>query len=310
MWGTLDAMARATVNEKHVDIDGREVRVRNLDKVMYPKSAYTKGDVVDYYDAVAGVLVPHLRRRPITLKRWPDGIDGQFFYEKQCPRHRPGWVATVDVPSERSGVIHYCTVDDRATLVWLANLATLELHPLLQRAPSLNAPTALVFDLDPGPPAGVIDAGRVALLLRAVLEDQGYVPLVKTSGGKGIHVVSPLDGSVSFDDTKSFARAVAQALEQHESANVVSSMRKELRHGKVLVDWSQNDEHKSTVAPYSLRARETSDGPTVSTPIEWAELETAIDANDHERLTFTARDVRGRLETMGDIHQALTEGSR
>src|SRR4051812_37134099 len=232
-------MARASAAEQHVEIAGRDVRLRNLDKVMYPKSRFTKGDVVDYYRQLAPVLVPHLRRRPITLKRWPDGISGQFFYEKQCPRHRPEWVDTVDMPSERSGIIHYCTVDDDATLVWLANLATLELHPLLMRAPAVDHPTALVFDLDPGPPAGVVDAARVALLLRSVLDDQGYAPLVKTSGGKGIHVLAPVDATASFDDTKSFARAVAQALEQHESANVVSSMRKELRKGKVLVDWSQ-----------------------------------------------------------------------
>jgi bifunctional non-homologous end joining protein LigD len=307
--GTLVSMARTKVEEKHVEIDGREVRLRNLDKVMYPRSGFTKGDVVDYYADLAGVLVPHLRRRPLTLKRWPDGIEKPFFYEKQCPRHRPDWVARLDVPSERSGVIHYCTVDDAATLVWLANLATLELHPLLQRAGALERPTALMFDLDPGPPAGALDAGRVALLLRSVLEDQGYAPLVKTSGGKGIHVLAPLDGNLTFDDTKSFARAVAQALERHESANVVSSMRKQLRRGKVLVDWSQNDEHKSTVAPYSLRARETRGGPCVSTPIEWSELEAAVDAGDAERLVFTPDDVRGRLDAMGDIHEALGEGN-
>ena len=294
------------MNEQHVTIGGHDVRLRNLDKVMYPRSGFTKGDVVDYYRRLAPTLVPHLRRRPITLKRWPDGIDAQFFYEKQCPRHRPDWVATVDIPSERSGVIHYCTVDDAATLVWLANLATLELHPLLQRAPRMDRPTALVFDLDPGPPAGLLDAARVALLLRDVLVDQGYTALVKTSGGKGIHVVAPVKRGQSFDDTKSFAHALADALERHDDANVVSSMRKELRRGKVLVDWSQNDEHKSTVAPYSLRAREGPNGPTVSTPIEWAELEAAVDAGDADRLVFTAADVLARVAEHGDLHAALT----
>jgi bifunctional non-homologous end joining protein LigD len=295
----------STAKEQFVEIGGHEVRLRNLDKVMYPKAGFTKGDVVDYYGRLGPVLVPHLRRRPITLKRWPDGIDGPFFYEKQCPRHRPDWVATLDIPSERSGVIHYCTVDDEATLVWLANLATLELHPLLQRASAVDRPIALVFDLDPGPPAGVLDAARVAFLLRDVLDDQGYVPLVKTSGGKGIHVLAPLDGTQTFDDTKLFAHAVAQALERHESANVVSSMRKELRTGKVLVDWSQNDVHKSTVAPYSLRARE---GPTVSTPIRWEELEAAVDADDADRLAFTPADVIKRVDTVGDLHASLQGG--
>jgi bifunctional non-homologous end joining protein LigD len=302
-------VARAAVKDQYVEIEGREVRLRNLDKVMYPASRFRKGDVVDYYRDLAPVLVPHLVRRPITLKRWPDGIADQFFYEKQCPRHRPDWVSTLDIPSERSGVIHYCTVDDAATLVWLANLATLELHPLLMRAPALDRPTALVFDLDPGSPAGIVDAGRVALLLRDVLTDQGYEPLVKTSGGKGIHVLAPVGDALTFDDTKTFARAVAQALEQHEGTNVVSSMRKELRRGKVLVDWSQNDEHKSTVASYSLRAREAEGEPSVSTPIEWAELEAAVDANDERSLIFTPDDVRARLDGRGDLHRALTERS-
>jgi bifunctional non-homologous end joining protein LigD len=301
----MPARAKTRERERHVEIDGRELRLRNLDKVMYPHCGFTKGDVVEYYDALAPVLVPHLRGRPITLKRWPDGIDAGFFYEKQCPRHRPDWVQTRDMPSERSGVIHYCTVDDRATLAWLANLATLELHPLLMRAPHLDRPTALVFDLDPGPPAGVLDAGRVALVLRDLLDDQDYEPLVKTSGGKGIHVLAPLPRPTTFQETKGFAHAVAQALERARD-DVVSSMRKELRRGKVLVDWSQNDEHKSTVAPYSLRARETNAGPSVSTPIRWTELEAAIDDGDADALTFTPADVLARVEADGDLHAALT----
>lgn len=299
-------MANATAKEQHVDVDGRELRLRNLDKLMYARPRFTKGDVVDYYSDLAPVLVPHLRGRPLTLKRWPDGIDGHFFYEKQCPQHRPDWVHTLDIPSERSGVIHYCTVDDAATLVWLANLATLELHPLLQRAPAFDRPTALVFDLDPGPPAGVLDAGRVAIVLRELLDAQGYTPLVKTSGGKGIHVLAPLDGTQTFDDTKAFAHAAAQALERVDGEHVVSSMRKELRHGKVLVDWSQNDEHKSTVAPYSLRARP---GPTVSTPIEWEELLHALEHDDATSLTFRPSQVLERVNSLGDLHAALLDGT-
>jgi bifunctional non-homologous end joining protein LigD len=300
----------ARTREQHVEIDGRSVRLRNLDKTMYPKSRYTKGDVVDYYQRVADVLVPHLHRRPITLKRWPDGIDGQFFYEKQCPQHRPEWVATQDIPSERSGVIHYCTVDDEATLVWLANLATLELHPLLQRAPKLDRPTALVFDLDPGPPAGVLEAARVAQTLHHLLADQGYEPLVKTSGGKGLHVLVPLDGSQTFADTKQYAHAVADALAHHDEEHVVSSMRKELRGGKVLVDWSQNDEHKSTVASYSLRARDGRGGPTVSAPITWDELDAAVRVDDPRRLEFTPAAVLDRVARLGDLHAALAANGR
>lgn len=290
-------------NVTEVEVDRRLLRLTNLDKVLYPTERFTKGQVIDYYAHIAPALLTHLARRPLTLKRFPDGVSDDFFYEKQCPRHRPSWVPIIEVPSERSGTIRYCTVDDLPTLMWLANLATLELHPLLSRAPALDQPTAIVFDLDPGPPASILEAAKVALVLRRRLEPMGMEPLVKTSGGKGLHVMVPLRGEASFDTTKDFARAMAQELELDRPDEVVSSMRKELRRGKVLVDWSQNDRHKTTVAAYSLRAGSR---PTVSTPITWDELQASLDSGDPRRFVFGPRDVLRRLERVGDLHAAAT----
>lgn len=290
-----------------IEVDRRLLRLTNLDKVLYPTQRFTKGQVIDYYAHVAPALLAHLARRPLTLKRYPDGVSDEFFYEKQCPRHRPAWVPVIEVPSERSGLIRYCAVDDLSTLMWLANLATLELHPLLWRAPELDRPTAIVFDLDPGPPASVLEAGKVALLLRRRLESTGMQPLVKTSGGKGLHVVLPLPGEASFDTTKDFARLVARELEAEHPEQVVSSMRKELRRGKVFVDWSQNDRHKTTVAAYSLRAGTE---PTVSTPITWEEFQAALDSGDPRRFLYGPRDVVRRLERFGDLHAAATGRNR
>ena len=280
------------------DIDGRELVLSNLDKVLYPAVGFTKRDVIDFYAAVAPVLLMHLRDRPLTVTRFPDGVDGKAFFQKQSPAHRPAWVATVAVPSERRKRIDFTLAQDLATLVWLANLAALELHVPLARAPALERPTAVVFDLDPGPPAGVVECCRVALWLHGMFERLGLVSFVKTSGSKGLQVYVPLNSAVAYAQTKAFARHVAQMIEQAEPELAVSRMTKALRAGKVLIDWSQNDEHKTTVCVYSLRARER---PTVSTPLEWDELRATLRKPDAAALSFDAATVRERVRERGDL---------
>jgi bifunctional non-homologous end joining protein LigD len=275
----------------------REVRQSNRDKVLYPEAGFTKGDVIDYYRAVAPVLAPHLQGRPLTLKRYPDGVEGKFFYEKQCPSHRPDWVRTVPVPA-RGKTIEFCVVDDEDTLLWLANLAALELHASLSRADDLSSPTMLVFDLDPGPGTGILDCAEVALWLRDVFASFQLRTFVKTSGSKGLHAQVPLNSGATYEQTKPFARAVAELMEKHHGERVVSRMTKRLREGRVLVDWSQNDEHKTTVSVYSLRARER---PTVSTPVAWEEVESALEAGDEDALRFEAPDVVARVREHGDL---------
>jgi bifunctional non-homologous end joining protein LigD len=299
--------------EVHVDIGGRRLTLSNLDKVFYPAVGFTKRDVVDYYTRIAPALLPHLRDRPLTLKRYPDGSQGPYFYEKRCPSHRPSWVRTAEVWSEgNQDVIRFCVVDDLATLVWAANLADLEMHTYLHRAPAVDRPTVMVFDLDPGPPADVVQCCEVALLLRGIFDRLGLEAFPKTSGSKGIQVYVPLRAA-TYDATKAFSRAVAELLEAERPDLVVSSMKKALRVGKVLVDWSQNDAHKTTVCVWSLRAR---DRPTVSTPLAWREVEGALRARDAERITFEASAALARYERDGDLfvptlslEQRLPEGA-
>ncbi len=279
-------------------IDGRQLALSNLDKVLYPAAAFTKGDVIDYYRAVAPALLPHLRGRPLTVKRFPDGVEGKAFFEKRSPAHRPDWVRTITVRSERSGAIDYTLVEDTATLLWLAHLAALELHTPLAREPDLTRPTALVFDLDPGAPATIIDCCRVALWLCGAFDQLSVASFAKTSGAKGIQVYVPLSGEVSYDDTKRFARDIARLLERAQPGLVVSRMTRALRAGKVLIDWSQNDEHKTTVCAYSLRATEL---PTVSTPLRWDEVRAALAAGDARSLRFAAPELPARLERHGDL---------
>jgi bifunctional non-homologous end joining protein LigD len=282
-----------------VQVAGREIKLSNPTKVLYPATGFTKRDLVDYYVAIAPALLPHLEGRPLTLKRYPDGVEGQHFFEKQSPSHRPDWVQTVSVPSERRMRIDFTLAQDVATLVWLANLADLELHTQLHRAEALERPTMLVFDLDPGEPATIIECCRVGLWLRAMFEGLRMQSFAKTSGSKGLQIYVPLNTeAVTYDDTKSFAKAVAELLEQEEPDLVVSRMTKSLRAGKVLVDWSQNDEHKTTVCVYSLRARER---PTVSTPVEWDEVAEAARHHDAQRLVFDYRDALERVAERGDV---------
>jgi bifunctional non-homologous end joining protein LigD len=278
----------------HVEVDGRRLSLSNLDKVMYPSVGFTKGQVIDYYTRIAPVLLPHLRGRPLTLKRYPDGVDGKFFYEKRIPSHAPDWVRREEV-----GGIEYVICDDLATLVWAANLADLELHPSLSLAEEIERPTVLAFDLDPGPPAGLRECCEVALILRETLDRLGLDARVKTSGSKGIQLYVPLnDDDVSYDETKPLSNALARHLEGEHPKLIVSTQKKELRRGKVLIDWSQNDKNKTTVSVYSLRARER---PTVSTPLDWDELD------DPDSLVFEAGDVLERLEERGDLWAPVAE---
>jgi bifunctional non-homologous end joining protein LigD len=283
--------------ERFMTVSGRRLKLTNPDKVLYPASGFTKGEVVDYYRRVAPVLLPHLRGRPLTLKRYPNGVDAEFFYQKQAPKHRPDWVRTARVATEDRDV-DFVLVNGLPTLLWLANLADLELHTALARATSPTRPTALVFDLDPGAPATIVECCQVALLLRSLGRRIGLRFFAKTSGSKGLQLYAPLNGPTGFDRTKAFAYGVARALEDSHPELVVSNMRRELRAGRVLVDWSQNAEMKTPSNVYSLRARER---PTVSTPVTWAEIERAARRDDPELLVFDWAEALRRIERHGDL---------
>jgi len=279
-------------------VAGRELRLSNLDKVLYPRTGLTKREVIDYYASVAPVLLAHLSDRPLTVTRWPDGVDGKSFFQKQAPAHRPEWVRTVTLATERKP-IDYILADDEPTIVWLANLAAIELHVPLSRAQAMQRPTAVVFDLDPGAPAGIVECCRVAMLLRGVFDGVGLQSFAKTSGSKGLQVYVPLNREgVTYEHTKPFAKTVAELLEQAEPDLVVSRMTRARRTGKVLIDWSQNDAKKTTVCAYSLRASER---PTVSTPVQWEEVEATRDSGDPASLTFEAEAVLARVAQHGDL---------
>lgn len=282
-----------------VTIEGKQLKLSNLGKVLYPSTGFTKAGVLDYYTRIGPVILPHLDGRPLTLKRYPHGVEGMHFYEQQCPRFRPPWMTLKSVPREsRAGKIDYCVIDGLAGLVWVANLASLEMHTLLSRREDIHRPTFMVFDLDPGAPADVLDAARIALKLRDLLADLKLQSFPKTSGGKGIHLAVPLNTPVTFEQTKPFAHGVSQVLEREQPDKVVSRMSKALRRGKVFVDWSQNDEHKTTVCVYSLRARER---PTVSTPVTWEEIEEAVRRRRAGLLVFETHDALERVHRQGDL---------
>jgi len=279
-------------------VGDRQLTVSNLDKVLYPASGTTKREVLAYYLKIAPVMLPHLRDRPMTLKRYPNGVEGEAFFEKQCSAHRPEWVPTANVPSGRKGGIDYCLINEEATLAWVANLAALELHPLLSRVEDLNCPTVLVFDLDPGPPATILDCCRVALEMRDMLLELGLRSYPKTSGGVGLHFYIPLNTPVTFARTKAFARMVTELFERRYPTQATSIMAKDKRPGKVFIDWSQNDEHKTTVSVYSLRAKPR---PTVSTPLRWEEVAAAWEKKDTSLLVFETDAVLRRVADMGDL---------
>ena len=280
-------------------VGGRPIRVSNPERVLWPETGFTKGAMIDYYLAVATTILPHLRGRGITLRRFPEGVDGPGWYQANC-RGRPGWVSTLDVTGKTGDELRYCLVDEPATLAWLANLATIELHPFLALAERPDEPTALVLDLDPGPPASLIASARVALLLRHILEKHGLAAVVKTSGSLGMHVYAPLAAGQTFEATKSVARALADLLAKRQPDLVVNSVSRAQRAGRVFIDWVQNDASRSTVAPYSLRA---TPWPLVSTPLTWDEVEAAATTRSAARLLFGPRQVLDRIERLGDPFQ-------
>jgi bifunctional non-homologous end joining protein LigD len=299
LYDSVNSMSAPTI----VEVEGRKLKLTNLDKVLYPAAGFTKGQVIDFAVRIAPVLIPHLAGRALTMKRYPEGVDHEYFFEKNAPMHRPDWVKTVPIWSDSNHrTIHYILANDLPTLVWIANLASIELHPSLSLAVDIATPTMIVFDLDPGPPANIVQCAQVGLWVRQIFDHFGLQSFPKTSGSKGMQIYVPLNTKTSYEQTKSFAHAVARLLEQEHSDLVVSDMKKAVRANKVFVDWSQNDEHKTTISVYSLRAREH---PTVSTPVTWEEVEQTLKKKDPEHLVFEAKDVLARVEKMGDLFEPV-----
>lgn len=285
-----------------LEVEGRQLKLSNLDKVFYPQTGFTKGQVIDYYTRVAPALLPHLEGRPLTMKRYPNGVEGKFFYEKECPKHRPEWVRTKRITTRGSTKdrthVNFCLVDDLATLIWAANLADLEMHTSLSRAGDMPHPTTVAFDLDPGPGTSIVECCQIATWLQTIFEQLGIQGFPKTSGSKGLQVYVPLNSGATYTKTRAFALGLAELLERTHPELVVSNMKKELRKGKVLVDWSQNNQHKTTVCVYSLRAKAR---PTASTPVTWDEVATCLERGDPELLSFESTEVLERVERHGDL---------
>jgi bifunctional non-homologous end joining protein LigD len=282
-----------------LDVGGRRLAIRNLDRVVFPQTGTTKAELLDYYVRVADTMLPHLGGRLLHMHRYPEGVDGPRFWQKECPDHRPEWVPTAAVWSrDKRAAIRYCVADELATLLWAVNIGSLELHTSLHRIDAMERPTALAFDLDPGAGAGLLECCEVALRVRRLFGDFGLKSFAKTSGGKGLQVYVPLNTDVTYAQTKPIARMVAETLEAETPERVASRMARALRAGKALVDWSQNTEHKSMVCAYSVRARAR---PTVSTPVGWDEVQAALEGRDPRVLVFEMRDVLERVERRGDL---------
>jgi bifunctional non-homologous end joining protein LigD len=278
-----------------VAVGGRTLSLSNLDKVLYPDAGYTKSQVINYYARIADVMLPHISGRCLTLRRWPNGVTEESFFEKRCPSHRPDWLPVGIGPGDRRGGIEYCRIEEQAALVWTANLAALELHSPMARCDDIESPTILVFDLDPGEPAGMAECCQVALTLRDILTSVELESFAKTSGSKGLQLYVPLNGPNTHDHASRFALAVGRLAAKQLPKMVVVEMTKSLRAGKIFVDWSQNSRHKTTIAPYSLRAQPT---PTVSTPVTWNEVE---DGAAGTPLSFVADEVLDRVDALGDL---------
>jgi bifunctional non-homologous end joining protein LigD len=290
---------KSAKTQKQIRIGNRTLSLSNLGKVLYP-SGFTKGQVLDYYAKISPAMLPHLKGRPLTLKRYPEGTDAGFFYEKQCPHYKPEWVKTLHIKS-KSKEVDYCVVNELAALLWVVNLASLEFHTLLSREDPAR-PTMIAFDLDPGPGAGLVDCCRVAVRMRDVLRGMKLESFPKTSGGKGLHFYVPLNTPVTFDQTKNFARALALLLEREHPDKVTANMSKAVRPKKIFVDWSQNDDHKTTVTAYSLRAREH---PWVSAPVRWQEIENCLSSGDESGLKFDSAQVVERFRRDGDLFEPV-----
>lgn len=287
-----------------IQVDGRELVLSNLDKVLWPKTGFTKADLIDYYRRIAPVLLPHLRGRALTLKRYPDGVEGHFFYEKSCPSHAPPWVHRAPIFSETRGEdIEFCVIDDLPSLVWAANLADIEMHTYLAHAKRPRIPLSMVFDLDPGPGTNIVQAAQVALDLSEMLVDLGLQSFAKTSGSKGMQLYVPLHTPTTYDETKPLARALGEILERERPDAITTNMSKAERPGRIFIDWSQNDAHKTTVCVYSLRAK---DEPTVSTPLTWDEVR-AVAEGDEAAARFGPDDVLARVERLGDLFLPVVE---
>jgi bifunctional non-homologous end joining protein LigD len=286
-----------------VEVAGRQLKLTNLEKIFYPTTGFTKGQVIDYYARIAPVLVPHLKNKPLTLKRYPNGVTEPPFFEKNATKHRPDWIETVPVWSEgNQRNVNYILANDLATLVWVANLASIELHPSLSLAQDIMCPRSIVFDLDPGPPANIVQCCQVAMWLRTIFDHFKLQSFPKTSGSKGMQIYVPLNTKTSYDETKPFAHALARLIESEHPDLVVSDMKKAIRTNKIFVDWSQNDDHKTTVSVYSLRARERQ---TVSTPITWDEVERTLKKKDAGLLVFESHQTLERVEKLGDLFAPL-----
>lgn len=291
------------MNRTFVEIAGNRLALSNLEKDLYPSHGFTKAQVLEYYRRIAPFMLPHLKDRAVTLKRYPEGVERDFFFEKRCPPHRPSWVRTAQVIHRGADPMTMCLVNDLETLLWAENLAALELHVPLARSDSPGTPDSLVLDLDPGEGAGLRECGRVALILRDLLAPLGLVSHVKTSGMKGLHVLIPLnDREATFEDTRTFSRAVAGIMQKHYPDLVTAQMAKKERVGKVFINWSQNDASKTMICVYSLRAREH---PFVSFPLAWADLEAAAGSGDPDGLRVSPSEAVGRAEGTGDLFREM-----
>jgi bifunctional non-homologous end joining protein LigD len=286
-----------------LEVGGRRLRVRNLDRVIFPRTRTVKAQLLSYYVAVADVMLPHLRERLLHMHRYPEGVEGPRFWQKGCPEFRPAWMQIAPVWSRDKGeTIDYCVVNELAALLWAVNIGSIELHTSLHRRNDLNRPTVIAFDLDPGQGVGILQCCEVALRLRDLLARVELASFPKTSGSKGLQVYVPLNSEVSYETTKPLSRQIAELLEVQTPDAVVSRMARSLRTGRVLVDWSQNTEHKSMVCAYSVRAKER---PTVSTPVRWEEVEGALDAGDADLLRFEMDAVRARIDEHGDLFEPV-----
>lgn len=291
------------MSKRVVEIDGRRIHLSNLEKDLYPPYGFTKAHILEYYSRIAPVMLPHLKDRALTMKRYPEGAHKEYFFEKRCPSHRPEWVKTAEIPQDDGERIRYCVADNLETLIWVENLASIELHVPLGKASSPGIADSMVFDLDPGEPANLLDCARVALILRELLSHLQLTGVVKSSGKKGLHLYVPLNNQITtFDDTKRFSRAVAEIMQKNYPDVVTAKMAKQYRQGKVFINWSQNDAGLTMVCVYSLRAREK---PYVSFPLKWTEIESSVENQDAEMLQVTHSEAVSRAEKEGDLFKEV-----